>query len=387
MNSWTKLQKDPFRLFFPLGAALALAGVAPWASQYFTHASYPRDLHRMLMINGFLLSFVCGFLMTAVPRFTASFQATGLEITAIACFLFAAAVSAFQQSPMLNSLFSTFAVLTLISFAARRFLNKKSNPPYTFVFIGVGLLLWLLASVSMLIQNFATLPASVSFIADDVFSNGAIMSLILGVGGRLIPGILGWQEIVTLQRQRYETPRSYLRLIPVSIWLAVILFLLSFFLTPIVPLQLCFWVRFAVTLYFAIRYWKLYRVPATRSFLTWSIWLSAWSLVLGYLLPAIWVQAYVHALHLLFVGGFSLLTLIIAMRVTFAHGPTGTAVEKTTPAILVVSFLIAFAALTRVTAIIWSKIYLDHLGYAAMTWILALGLWVFTLFRPTSKVS
>jgi uncharacterized protein involved in response to NO len=377
-----KLEDDPFRLFFPLGAALALAGVLPWAVQSFTHASYPRDLHRVLMIDGFTLSFVCGFLMTAVPRFTGSRHATMPEVSIVFLCLLLSGAGAFSSSQSLSFLSAAVVLLTLIAFAARRFLKKTSNPPYTFIFIGVGLLLWFFSNVVLFLNSTGALNSPpLTDIAWDLFTNGAIMSLILGVGGRLIPGILGWQQIVTHQRQRYEAPRPFLALVPPAIWIAVALFVLSYLLDPLLPLPLRLSARLAVALYFALGYWAIWKIPATRSLLTWNIWLSCWCLALGYLFPLLWPEFGVHVMHVLFIGGFSLLMLLISTRVSLAHSPGGTAPEKTSRSILVFSALILMAMLTRVTAILWPKIYLDHLGFAAMTWIAALVVWAFLVFK------
>jgi uncharacterized protein involved in response to NO len=77
------LEKDPFQLFFPLGALLAVASVLPWTAQLYGQGGYPRELHRVLMINGFLLSFVAGFLMTAITRFTGTHFATKGEVSGV----------------------------------------------------------------------------------------------------------------------------------------------------------------------------------------------------------------------------------------------------------------------------------------------------------------
>jgi hypothetical protein len=51
---------------------MGLIGVFPWSLHIFGPQIYPVDFHRGIMMNGFMLSFVCGFLMTAIPRFTSS---------------------------------------------------------------------------------------------------------------------------------------------------------------------------------------------------------------------------------------------------------------------------------------------------------------------------
>lgn len=374
---WTKIEKDPFRIFFPLGAALAIAGIIPWAVQYWTHASYPRDLHRVLMINGFSLAFVCGFLMTAIPRFTGTNHATRSEVSLIFVLVLLAGIAAFFPSQSASFLAAVIALVGLMSFAGRRFIHKTSNPPYTFIFIGVGLLLWLLSNFLLFLNSVAAiLSPELLDVSQDVWSNGAIMSLILGVGGRLIPGILGWQAVVSHQKRGYETQAPFLSVIPISLWIAVAAFVLSYFLKPFLPLSICLSVRLAVTVYFALMYWKLWKLPATRSLLTWNLWICCWCLALAYLFPLVWENLGVHMMHVLFIGGFSLLMLLISTRVSFAHSSIGTEAEKTSRSIAIFSSLILLAMLTRVTAILWPPIYLDHLAFAAIIWLMALCVWL-----------
>ena len=63
--------EGPFRIFFPIGAVFALVGVALWPLYYAgAVAEYPSILHARLMIEGFMSSFIIGFLGTAGPRTT-----------------------------------------------------------------------------------------------------------------------------------------------------------------------------------------------------------------------------------------------------------------------------------------------------------------------------
>src|SRR5512135_2057051 len=72
---------EPYRLLFPLGAAFALAGVAPWLAAPFGVA-WPGPLHMALMIEGFEQSFVLGFLLTAMPAFTRGGRCARWELAA-----------------------------------------------------------------------------------------------------------------------------------------------------------------------------------------------------------------------------------------------------------------------------------------------------------------
>ncbi len=366
--------KDPFRIFFPLGAVLGAVGVGPWVLHIFQSAGYPLEFHRSLMMNGFMLSFVCGFLMTAIPRFTATGFARVSEVfTAMVLILLAGFFAAVDRVGW-HYLAAAGALITLIFFAVRRFKHRKANPPFTFVFLGIGLILWTLANFMLFLAYEGILEIS-TMIWRDLVSSGALMAIVLGVGGRLIPGIMGWQEIVHHQRNIYEPAESFIVAVPRAIWLAVGIYLISFVL-PLIPVNpwVTHFLRALVIGFFALQYWKLHKFPKTRSYLTWGIWLSCWSLLFGSILNIFWATP--HSLHAILVGGFSLLTLLVATRVTLAHGGSGLDLEKTSRLIPVFTFFIILAMLTRVTAILWPAIYFKHLGYASVCWILGLVFWL-----------
>lgn len=370
------LRKDPFRAFFPLGAVLAIAGVFPWTLQFFGIAGYPVEFHRSIMINGFMLSFVCGFLMTAIPRFTSSdFASTG-EVASIFVMICLASFLAATGFYGYSHLVASAAVLLLMLFGIRRFLKRKANPPHTFVFVACGLVLWLASNFFLFLSSEGvSLATEHMFLWRDLFSNGAIMSMVLGVGGRLIPGIFGWQEIVVSQRERYEGSGSFLKAFPLTMWILVSIYLLSFVLLTSEPHWISFVLRFLVVWYFGLIYWKLHRAPKERTCLSWCIWLSCWCLLVGALLPLLWRELYVHMLHATLIGGFSLLSILISTRVTLAHSDEGQASEKSLKMIYVFTVLMFFAAITRIVAILWPRTYLLYLGYAAIIWMCGFCVW------------
>src|SRR5262245_1269644 len=64
-------RRDPYRLFFPLGIAVGIAGVAIWPIYYFGLSSgYSGRAHAFVQSTGFVYAFIVGFLLTAIPRFT-----------------------------------------------------------------------------------------------------------------------------------------------------------------------------------------------------------------------------------------------------------------------------------------------------------------------------
>jgi uncharacterized protein involved in response to NO len=70
---------DAYRYFFPVGWALGIWGVLLWILFPWNLVTYPGLHHPDIMIGGFFLCFVCGFLMTAAPKFTSSFGPTRFE--------------------------------------------------------------------------------------------------------------------------------------------------------------------------------------------------------------------------------------------------------------------------------------------------------------------
>src|SRR4051812_38435254 len=79
---WATVPSNPFRLFFPLGILFGIIGVGHWVL-WSVGWKIPEIAlaHAALQTQGFLASFVIGFLMTAFPRFTGTWPATKAEIS------------------------------------------------------------------------------------------------------------------------------------------------------------------------------------------------------------------------------------------------------------------------------------------------------------------
>lgn len=372
--------KDPFRFFFPLGWLAGVLGVGLWLPlAWDDFALYPAQAHRLIMVGGFLLAFVTGFLTTAIPRFTSTWHLRGWEFFLLVIGLLGAIVGVFSTIRSAHFIFVFLTITVLIVFAARRFWKREENPPFTFIFVGAGLLLWGTASFALAIHQFQLLTTALNAPARAIYAHGALLCLVIGVGGRLIPGILEWQKIVAEQRSRYENANSYEEEIPGSLWLALLVFLASYVVEGQTHPQLLWLLRASVLFYVAIRYWRLYSPPKERTGFTWGIWIACWSFVVGMLMPVIWPSGGIHGVHMIFIGGFSLLTILVATRVTLAHGTRGKQLESSSRILKVLIGLFILSMLTRVTAIIWPRVYFSHLGYAALLWILGIVLWAFIL--------
>ena len=364
MNFFINANREPYRYFFPLGAIYLIWGALIWLPQIWNAGDYPVLAHRYLMLNGFAASFIVGFLMTAVPKFSQTFTARKFEIIFFFLITVLGLFFAYNESDKNVSLISALQALTILFFLFSRIFKRKVNPPYSFVFIFVGLILWLVSGVSGIFFE--------SDILKRLHYEGAIAAIILGVGSRLVPGILGHVEIVMAQRERYEKPVALLRTVPFDFLLYIFSFVGSYFVSNE---EWGSGLRALIVMVIAMKYWLLWKLPKLRSALTWCIWSAAWLIVLSFTLRAAWPEGIIHIGHSFFINGIVLMSLLIGVRVTQSHGPNDKSYEES-KILYLITLLVFSAAATRVCAFLMPELYLTHLGYSAFLLVLAVLCWI-----------
>lgn len=359
---------EPYRFFFPLGTLLFLCGILIWIPQIFNSGEYPVLLHRALMLNGFTASFIGGFLMTAVPKFSQTNEARTFEVGAFFAVILLALIAGHLEHETCCKVASALQPITIFGFLFSRITKRKQNPPYSFVFIFVGLILWAVSSIlNIFIESDALMR---------LHYEGAIAAIILGVGSRLIPGILGHIEIVGAQRSQYEQPLPIIKTVPLHFFALIAAFVVSYFLSE----EIGNWIRLAVVTFISFNYWKLYLAPKDETALTWCIWFSAWLITLSFALRAIWTDAGIHASHSFFINGIALLSFLIATRVLVSHGPKKKELENE-KVLYIVTFLVFLSAITRVSAYLMEESYQHHIGYSALILSGAVILWGWKYLR------
>lgn len=320
--------------------------------------------------------------MTAIPRFT---QTDFLSPKELALLLFqllgVLLVLCFSESEYLFWFMLSLGWIYFIWFGSKRFINRKQNPPFTFVFVAIGVASGFLGTVCLSLYHSELSSSAFIFSLGKVsFFDTMILALVIGVGGRLIPGILGFQEIVNAQREIYETKKPFLSLVPNSIYFMGLLFLVSIFLEVFEILSLAYTFRALVVSYIAFVYWRIQQKPEKRTWHSFFIRTACW-----FLLVASWLLVFldekIAVKHLSYIGSYTLLTFMIASRVVLAHSSEGLELEKKLNPYAVVGLLFVAAALTRATANYFPTIYTNHLGYAALCFLLAGVFWGF-VFLP-----
>lgn len=366
-------QIDGYRYFFPAGWALGIWGVFLWILFPWNMVSYPGLRHPEIMTGGFFLCFVCGFLMTAAPKFTASFGPTKWDQRISLALIGSLFLSLMPRSKFFFYMVVVAIFIFLISYMARRFLNRKSNPPDSFLFVGFGLGAGLLGSLMLLLSELVNMHSDIYSFARLLFLQAYILCLVLGVGSRLIPALLGWAPLPTEQKRMAPRIKLFASL--------AVLFLGSYVLEITGFNSIAQFLRAVVITFIAFFFWRICKFPQRRAFQSWWLWTSAWFIV-----GAQWGIAFlpdyrIHLLHVVYISGLALMTFMVAVRVSLSHGHHGLQWEQNSKGLFLGALLIALAGLTRLSAGFAPHIYQSHLLYASYTWILGLLVWGY-LFLP-----
>jgi hypothetical protein len=105
----------------------------------------------------------------------------------------------------------------------------------------------------------------------------------------------------------------------------------------------------------------------------------------GFLLIAIWPAFALSFLHIVYISGFSLLTLVVASRVVLGHSGQARLFHASLRSVLAMTALITLAMLTRVTADWLPAIRMSHYAYASMTWVLGAVIWAIAILPSVRR--
>ncbi len=317
---------EPYRILFTLGFLQAWAGVMFWllaglailpatGSIWRPQVSI-QAFHSIVQIQGFLMCFATGFIMTAIPRRTGTEAPSALEmslailcpiVTTVATWLGALDIGQFAWITL---------IVTLIVFAVRRFRSSEAErrPPHGFIWIPLSLLIGVSGSILLALYGILDKDNPLPLLHNlgkVMLTQGMFTGLIIGVGSMVLP-------LIT----RGDTPpdaapgEGHKKLIHVV--LAAIL-AWTFWL-EMDHKGLAYGLRAILVSGILIFSARLYRLPNKPGFHRRMVWLSAWAVPLGFAM--VWYQPqYAQVgLHVTFIAGFALLTFSVGLHVALAHG-------------------------------------------------------------------
>jgi uncharacterized protein involved in response to NO len=368
-ESFQPFCEEPFRLFFPIGLILGIAGVSLWPLYYAgLVTTYPGTVHARLMIEGFMASFIIGFLSTAGPRITSTSHFSRVElITLLTLDLLSAGLHVGGSSRAGDGLFVSCLVFFLFVIG-KRFIRRNDSPPPNFALVGLGLLNGVAGAV--LLAFFENEAYAVQYrIGAALLEQGFLLLPILGVAPFLLVRLLNLPGADLPESRRLPAGWMARAAFAATVGLIVdgTLVAEAFDLSAGVR-----WVRLgAVLIYLIVRMSR-----RGRSFLGDSLRAGIVAVVVGIAVETVWPQYRIGALHIVFISGFGFIVLTVAIRVIFGHSGNAHLFQKRLPFFIIVAVLIFFAMLSRYVADLAPKARTVHLVAAAIAWLIAALIWM-----------
>lgn len=365
---------EPFRIFFPLATLLGISGVSLWPLFFAgIHKFYPGVMHARLMIEGFLAGYVLGFLGTAMPRLLSAPALRGREVWPLVALHALCAGLQIAHQVVAGDLVFVTLLLAFAGCMVRRIHERTELPPPGFVLVGMGYLggisgalLWVAGSLSWVSPRWMALGG--------MWLNQAfVLYLLLGVGTFLLPRFLGLPGIVLMDEERTASPgwrkRAFFALgagvlVFASYWIEVM---------NTAP-QFAAILRGVTVISFLAVMVPIHRTPSPWKTVPLAVNLALLSLVAGLIFPLFWPGQRVAGLHVVFLGGFSLITFTVGTRVVLGHSGFGHLFQGRLPALQVAAALIMVGTVLRaigdflMTRATW-------LNVASTLWMLAAIVW------------
>ena len=371
---------DPYRIFFPLGIVLGTLGVSIWLTYWlgFT-ATYSGRAHAFVQAEGFLYAFVAGFLLTAIPRFTGTTPPSRKTQYLLAAAVAAASAAFKMQAFAVGHALFLAAHATVIALAVQRVRRRRSAPPQGFALVGLGMMAGAAGGLVNLAVSLDGMRPEWDLAGRRLLTEGMVLLLVLGVGSFLGPRLLGFAALPDFQKLAVRSAEQRQSLFAgrhvalyVASGVAIALSIVFEYGFGIAPMAL---VRAAVApglILATIRPWTL---PAVRTTLAWCVWAAHWLLIAGLWLVALAPAYRVDLLHVIFMGGFTLLILAVAMRVVLSHGGHALTLERRSWPLRIGIGTGLCALLARVAAPFAPESFFDHLGIASALWTFGLLFW------------
>ncbi len=373
--SWSleMLAREPFRVFFPAATLAGILGVALWPLHLTgVMATYPGQFHARIMAHGLFGGFIFGFLGTAMPRILSAkqfrpietFSLLGIHLAMVAAYLA-------NQLQCGNGLF----LLLIAGFACcmfPRLLQRKDVPPPGFVLVAASLFCSAAGAALTLFEdpeNRATLLNLEHLLT----YQGFILFPILGIGPFILPRFFGLESTHDFP-ESIVIPQGWRKKAALAAAVAVVV-MLSFGIEAKGFYRIAYGLRFLATLAYLLREMPLKKGPARANIFGAGIRIALIGMVAGFLAVALFPAYRVGLLHVTLVGGFAIITFVVATRVVFGHSGNLPLLKNRNRWFAIALGIMLFGMTTRISGDFWPKIMASHYIYGAILWIAGVLVW------------
>jgi uncharacterized protein involved in response to NO len=361
--------EEPFRIFFPTGALLGVVGVSLWPLFYLgAGIAYPNITHARVMTEGFMASFIFGFLGTAGPRITSAPHFSLSEVGMIFTLDLLAAGFHIGGANRIGDICFFICLLLFTRALAKRFQRREDSPPPNFVLVAMGLVSGIAGAVLVACSEAAQYSRIYQF-GSALLNECFVLLPVLGVAPFFIARLL--------DSPASELPES--RALPLEWkWQAACaaligaLIIASFCIDVINFPRTGGWLRVgAIVIYLTIRL-----SFQGRTLLADCLRAAIMSILAGFVVVALLPLYRIGALHIVFITGFNFIAFTVAIRVVFGHSGKLPQLQKRLWFFILTSALLCLAMISRVTADFAPKVRAMHLVGAAVCWLVAALIWM-----------
>ncbi len=370
--------EEPFRIFFPAGVLLGVVGVSVWVLFYLgAGIPYPNVAHARLMIEGFMASFIFGFLGTAGPRITSAPHFSLSEVTTIFTLDLLAAGAHTDGAHRLGDICFAICLFFFACSLAKRFRQRKDSPPPNFALVALGIVCGIAGATLLAFYENAQFAPVYQFgaaLVNECFVLLPVLSVAPFFIGRLLD--LPTPDLP----ESHVIPPGWMRQAAFAGFVGVVIiisFLIDIFNFP----RIGGWIRVA-----AIAFYIAMRLPFRgRTFLADCLRGALMSVLIGFGAIALLPIYRVAALHIVFIAGFNFIAFTVAIRVVFGHSGNLQRLQKPLWFFIATTALLFLATISRFAADLAPRTRVAHLLGAAICWLLAALVWILSVIPKVAR--
>lgn len=333
---------------------------------------YPLTAHTRLMIEGFVGGCAIGFLGTAMPKMLSAPSLRLWQVVALLLGYLAYSIAhGFGYQVAGDALFAATLTFMLVCFARRLILRKSAAPPQMVLAV-MGMCCGVLGAVYLSVftplENYQA-----AMFAQRLLYQAFILLPLLGVGSFFFPMVLGVKkaEITGANALRNKAAESVV---------VGVLILLTYWIEVHAKQQVMAWTRFLICFIWLTKESGWLSRTQIKGVMAVGLRAGIVCLLGGMVAAGVIEQQRIALEHTLYIGGFGLITMMVATRVIYGHSGQGEKFQKWIKPLVACVVLLLLAMATRVTADFMPAIRISHHIYAAFCWVLVSLIWAMAVF-------